>query len=95
MAGKDKHPPLDPNRWATNKRVKVGEKSHTGAKTKKAALTANQKKMQKHVDRSNINLDRSAALGKLVEKETKKGVISPKGGLAMHYKRKFPKGGMI
>lgn len=42
---KDKHPPLDPKRHSTNKRVKLGEKNAgLGAKFEKPPLTRQQQK---------------------------------------------------
>lgn len=37
MAGKDKHPPLDPNRWSTNKRVKAKTTTSVGTAYKTAS----------------------------------------------------------
>jgi hypothetical protein len=98
MAGKDKHPPLNPKRFATNKRVVVGEKNAgLGAKFEKPAPTRKQQKAAAALALAQENAVKKDKLRAKVAAELKanRGVLGAEGANRLSYiKRKFPSGGM-
>lgn len=82
MAGKDKHPPLSPKRFSTNKRLTVGEKNAgIGAKFEKPAPTRKQAAIAKAVSatQSPAAKRNDKFLGKVsseLSRQKKTGVIS-------------------
>lgn len=98
MATKDKHPPLDPKRHSTNKRVSVGAANTTGARTAKATVTPQMQKKAAALSLANANADRRDKLAAKVGAEIKagRGAVGLKGANRISYmNRKFPKGGMV
>jgi hypothetical protein len=98
MAGKDKHPPLNPKRFSTNKRLKVGENNAgIGAKFEKPVPTAKQQKTAAALAVAQRNAEKKERLRAKIATEIKqnKGVISAEGANRISYmKRKYPGGGM-